>query len=529
MKKKILITLLASLALSACAAGFAACGDKQAQPAEGQVIPIQSAYATAAELGYTGTAAEFSAQVNGNIKSVERNDAGELIVTYVDGTVLNLGKVEITCVHNYSDWATEVAPSCTAAGLNSRVCSKCGDTEYTTVEATGHQAAEYSHNRSCHEFNCEVCGYIQEEHKFVNNVCTVCGYTADYSLWLEYEFDAESKSYTVIRNVKYINATEIIVPEIYKNYPVTAIGTTAFTSCKEVKKIVLPDSINKISMSAFMGCSKLAEINIPDGVTEIENNTFVACNSLTELVLPESITKIGNNAFRLCSNLTQINIPETVTEIGTGAFAYCYALESITLPQGLTRIENSTFIACKALTEVVIPDGVTYLSGFAKCESLVSVTIPASVTEIGLSAFEMCSSLESVELPENLTAVGERAFADCTSLESINIPASVTEIGSNAFTGCVSLTKITLGEGITQLGANLFSGCTSLTEIVLPASLTKISAGALLNCDKVTEIIFNGTAEQWKAIKKASGWKTKDNIMKGLTVKCSDGDLEYIW
>lgn len=81
-----------------------------------------------------------------------------------------------------------------------RICSKCGDAEYTTVAAAGHKTECYKHNRSCHEFNCETCGYVKEEHKLAGSICAVCGYEAEYTLVLEYEFDAQTKTYAVVRS-----------------------------------------------------------------------------------------------------------------------------------------------------------------------------------------------------------------------------------------------------------------------------------------------------------------------------------------
>lgn len=50
----------------------------------------------------------------------------------------------------------------------------------------------------------------------------------------------------------------------------------------------------------------------------------------------------------------------------------------------------------------------------------------------------------------------------------------------------------------------------------------------MLNTSALTEITYNGTMAEWKAVQKESGWKTTDNIITDLTIRCTDGVLEYI-
>lgn len=59
-------------------------------------------------------------------------------------------------------------------------------------------------------------------------------------------------------------------------------------------------------------------------------------------------------------------------------------------------------------------------------------------------------------------------------------------------------------------------------------SVTLIEVRALLNTSALTEITYNGTMAEWKAVQKESGWKTTDNIITDLTIRCTDGVLEYI-
>jgi hypothetical protein len=97
--------------------------------------------------------------------------------------------------------------------------------------------------------------------------------------------------------------------------------------------LFIPDSEVTIT-----GCKQDAqgELVIP---AEIEGlpvtrilKAFSGCRSLTSITIPDSVTFIGERAFWECSSLTSIAIPDSVTSIGDYAFMGCYELESIVVP-----------------------------------------------------------------------------------------------------------------------------------------------------------------------------------------------------
>ncbi len=61
-----------------------------------------------------------------------------------------------------------------------------------------------------------------------------------------------------------------------------------------------------------------------------------------------------------------------------------------------------------------------------------------------------------------------------------------------------------------------------LTSIVLPDSVTGIEEYAFSYCSSLTIITFNGTIEQWNAVRKGYRW----NFYTGTyTIHCSDGTI----
>lgn len=78
-----------------------------------------------------------------------------------------------------------------------------------------------------------------------------------------------------------------------------------------------------ICNKAFSDCRSLSNIVIPDSVTDIGDYAFEYCSSLSNIVIPNSVTSIGAYAFYGCSSLSNIVIPDSVTTIGYGAFSGC--------------------------------------------------------------------------------------------------------------------------------------------------------------------------------------------------------------
>jgi hypothetical protein len=148
---------------------------------------------------------------------------------------------------------------------------------------------------------------------------------------------------------------------------VTRIGS-AFIWCKNLKSIILPNSVTHISAYAFEKCHSLTSINIPDGVTAIYAGTFKFCSSLESVSLGNGVTGIGGYAFHCCGSLKSVDIPDNVTFIGDSAFEECRKLETVTLGSGVTKIGWRAFFYCSSLKSVyckaTTPPLLEVMSGF---------------------------------------------------------------------------------------------------------------------------------------------------------------------
>ncbi len=128
---------------------------------------------------------------------------------------------------------------------------------------------------------------------------------------------------------------------------VTFIGEHAFYDCSSLTSVNIPNSVTSIGYDAFSGCSSLNEIifNIDDLEEYINSGINKLCynrtssntqrklyqngKEITKLVIPNTIDKIPEYTFNNCSSLTSITIGNRVTYIGGYAFYNCSSLTKL--------------------------------------------------------------------------------------------------------------------------------------------------------------------------------------------------------
>ena len=300
------------------------------------------------------------------------------------------------------------------------------------------------------------------------------------------------------------NKSELKIIDNINGNPVTRLADNAFKNCKNLTKVVVPDSVVNMGDYVFYGCVNLDEINIPDdmnyigkysfGNTKILNNQsetlkyignwVIDCKNVEEVSIKNGTRGIAGRAFEYCTKLKNIIIPEGVVRISVDAFYYCSNLTSITLPDSLKYISWYAFGWCTNLESITIPSGVTWVGddAFAYCRKLKSISIPQGVSQISHWIFYDCTNLESITIYDGIEFIGIYAFYDCTKLKEIEIPSSVKSIQKYAFAYCRSLQNVVLPRSVTSLGDKAFLNCSSLETITIPDSVTEISSSAFDGC-----------------------------------------------
>ena len=146
----------------------------------------------------------------------------------------------------------------------------------------------------------------------------------------------------------------------------------------------------------------------------IGDHAFSYCRKLENITIPESVTSMGYCALYYCTNLTRVTFPENsqLNRIGDHGFAFCIKMENIEIPGSVTAIEGATFRGCTSLSDVTINNGVTMIEelAFWKCYKLVSIIIPDSVTTIKGYAFYQ-SKLQEIIIGVGVT-IGDKMIAE---------------------------------------------------------------------------------------------------------------------
>lgn len=135
----------------------------------------------------------------------------------------------------------------------------------------------------------------------------------------------------------------------------------------------IPSGIHVIGESAFSGCKNLTEIIIPDSVVKIEANAFNGCSNLSHITIPNGVTLIGDKALNFCENLTSVDIPNSVVSIGKWTFSNCTSLQNVTIPESVAFIGDYAFAFSNNLIVTVV-DG-SYAHQYVQAHGTPSIVI----------------------------------------------------------------------------------------------------------------------------------------------------------
>lgn len=121
-------------------------------------------------------------------------------------------------------------------------------------------------------------------------------------------------------------AENVVIPDNVDGMPVASISPNAFSGSPTVKNVNFPKTLVNIRYCAFYNSSLSGEVTLPPSVRIIHESAFSTCKNLTKVVANEGVTHLGYRAFGNCTALESIVLPETVRQIGNEAFINCKKL-----------------------------------------------------------------------------------------------------------------------------------------------------------------------------------------------------------
>lgn len=110
---------------------------------------------------------------------------------------------------------------------------------------------------------------------------------------------------------------------------------TRLVSClTDAAMVIVPKTVRVIGSLAFTRRAKLKKVQLPDGLERIGRDAFSDCDALEEVVIPASVKTIAPYAFGGCESLKKVTFLGEVTSLSRTAFSDCFNLYTILVPQG---------------------------------------------------------------------------------------------------------------------------------------------------------------------------------------------------
>lgn len=286
---------------------------------------------------------------------------------------------------------------------------------------------------------------------------------------------------------------------------VTAIGDWAFSGCKKLSSIVIPDCITSIGENPFVFCDNLSTVIFGKEITTYYNrdlNCFISTNESKLIaickngVIPTdgSVTTIGARALSYAP-IPSINIPSAIAQIDAGAFSGS-SFEKVFFLSSDVIIDDGVDIPAST---VIYGDAGSTAESYAQAHgnTFAKVLYSGSVNTMEWRIYdnrvmllsgtgstgkynnskrpwaEYEDSFSDVVVGEGITELGDKTFnAYKKVLKSITLPNTLEYIGASVFSDCTALTEIKLpNTSLTGIGNSAFGGCTGIKHFHIPATV----------------------------------------------------------
>ena len=285
---------------------------------------------------------------------------------------------------------------------------------------------------------------------------------------------------------------------------VTGDTLKVVASIKE-SELIIPGTIRVIGSHAlWLNNPYITKIVIEEGIEIIESYAFSGCKSLEYVYLPNSIDELQNSVFDYCDNIRQFYGPaKYVSSDGKATYRYVpyYSgtntlymkfisniakadLTTYTIDDDIAGVDPESFCRAYKLQNLTINSKSIYISGdtFDECYNLEHIMGPGATQDgrgyLGSGSFGMECALENTKL---LIFAGK-------GISEYEVGDYCREIGSGVFAYQQDLKTIKINDNVTKLGNTVFWGCQNLEEVTLPAHLQYIGIHAFMECPNLKTV-----------------------------------------
>ena len=310
---------------------------------------------------------------------------------------------------------------------------------------------------------------------------------------------------------------------------VEEINEMAFSNCRSLKHVILPQMTKTIGRWAFQYCNDLESVQLPSTVKEIKRSAFYQCYSLTDINVPEGVTTIGDWAFEKCTSLKDITLPYSIESLGKSVFMDCSSLEKAII-HAADSLRDYLFQSCTSLREVQLPLRVKGVAGknieygiFYDCPSIEKISIPEGAGDDfdDFEFFRNHTRIHTVNLPSTMTTL-DGTFFNCPHIEFVNFAQTPEEMKGGTFYG-TSLHYFMPDAGLKVLGEDAFAYCKKITRIILPEGVTTIGISAFRDCPALRIVDLPSTVKNVGDLSFDQDSKLETVICRATTPPTIDG------
>ena len=203
---------------------------------------------------------------------------------------------------------------------------------------------------------------------------------------------------------------DVVVPEEAG----TADLSYTFQNVKKITGLTFPGAVKSFSTVSFGSKATLERLVFGEGTEEIlDTNFFAGCKNLKEVVLPDSLRYLGPGAFKKSPWYQDtVEIVDGCHYLGRFLVDSDEDVERAVVRDGTVMICGKAFKDRTDLYEISIPDGVQTIGAqaFLGCTGLEELRLPASVTLLEKWCFAGCSALQYIDIAATEAEISEDAF-----------------------------------------------------------------------------------------------------------------------
>lgn len=181
--------------------------------------------------------------------------------------------------------------------------------------------------------------------------------------------------------------------------PRTEITTGAFSRNNNLKKIIIPGTVQKIGSNAFGECSNLESIILSKNLTEFDSDVYDGCNKLKRIYMPgeyilydgalkidSSVTNLTNKWFSLADKITSVEIPNTA-DVSDGAFSSCREITSVKYTKNVEGYYS-------------------FVNGV--------LSFPNNISSLNVGSFDSCINnlITELQISKNITSIASAEYED---------------------------------------------------------------------------------------------------------------------